>query len=291
MMVSILSHRFTLGVLSIAYAAVLFLTITARAQQVNEEPNQVPVSTQVVELAITKNVPLEKFPFEIIFENAGTRITAIMTCEDTDYRIIEFDPQNSTITKFADNKGSDLLASYKRMPSIEGNQLMVLQSVIQSRADISEDGRHLVLDFYSPDRPAKDATEIDINAMLALRLASGSRKETFTNVPIKPGPVFDLKKYELRITDVKPVAWGNTRQVVAFSVPRNIADNIASVRILNSQGKDITGSRNSMTNLLDRTVFEYLLTDRLTNATFEFEFYDNSQLIRVPLKLKTTLGL
>ncbi|QDU34158.1 hypothetical protein KS4_22200 [Poriferisphaera corsica] len=282
-------------VLSLVIVVSLPLIISAQNDDEdlgNERANPVLFEAEVVGLSVVKSTEGLGFDEVVVDGEVGTTVTAVLSVVNEGYQLIQLEPENSKLLDFRDSGGKDLIGVKKNAASEAGSMTgMLLKEVMRTKGGMSEDGRRMVLEFHGRELSMKGARGMKITALLSLKVAEGEREELFKGLPLKPGPIFDLNQYGIRVASIRPASLTGADVVVALTVPLDVSDEIAEIRFMNEAGEDITVSRTAYTALLDTTQQEFALRERPQIMEMRITFYKNPMRIIYPLVLDVSVGL
>lgn len=203
--------------------------------------------------------------------------------------IIDIDEDASTVTRFEDNAGTDLLKKpeqkgRKRMFSAAGGFGMMPQ--------IKKDGTAAIVELNGPALPAKGATTLKARGTILLVCAS-SKKRFTQEIELKVGSKVTVGPVPLEITRVGKPNWGNAAMSVTFTATQQL-DAIAGISF-SSGGATIEtrdGGHSTMrafnTVKVEKTIN---FTKKIDAATIEIDAWQDTKRIEVPFNLTIGVGL
>ena len=199
--------------------------------------------------------------------------------------LVQFDSKGSSLTKFSDEKGHDLLT---KVDAERGN------TGFDNHPKISADGKCCEVDIQTPNMPAKGSTNINIAGVVSMLVASRIKEQIQNKIPLVNGSKLALQNVDLTIDKVgKPelsdAPFGLTMR------SNSELDQIADIRFFKGDGSEIKSKRTSTsrTELLSaRTIeWDYSLAEKVETATIKVYIWTDAQKKRIPFELKVGAGL
>ncbi len=164
----------------------------------------------------------------------GTTATLLITSPSD--RIVHFDHASSTITRFTDDKGNDLLA--KPAGPATPNPEKIVQQGLALFPQISKDGKACAVEVNAPVLPAKGSTSIKLAGTLTLVCASATKEIVQKDVPVKNGSKIDAQKLALTLVQVgKPLVGDEPLSITLRS--HESLDDLADVKFFKADGTEI----------------------------------------------------
>ncbi len=189
--------------------------------------------------------------------------------------LIDVDDGASELAAFTDDRGTDLLAGDRRFG----------RTGVGRRARISSDGRAALVTISGPNQPAPEATGIRAEGVLELQRAEGTETATAHRVALERDTTFTLDGRRFTVARVQRL-FGE--RMVRFRTNMPI-DKIATLRFLDAEGNDITGSgRMRGSAMIGRSIAADADVDELT---VRIELYRGMETVSVPVELEMSIGL
>lgn len=191
--------------------------------------------------------------------------------------LLGLDEAASRLTRFADDRGTDLIPSESPFGPFE-----LLPRV-------SPDGRQLVFVIPSSRLPHARATRLSAAGTLGLRVATVSESFTAGDVPLAAGSAFSVAGFDFEIESAGKSQWGEGREVTV--VAHRDLSAIRRWALVTPEGTELE-LRPSMSMSGAGTWSQTLELDRtLERAGFRVECWQDLATVEVPFEVETGLGL
>ncbi len=214
----------------------------------------------------------------------GTKVVVLVAVDEGG--IIKLDERKSRLTKFSDDKGTDLLAAKPDKDSFSSGP-------IGSFPKYSRDRKGCVVDLQAHASPAPGAKSLLVEGTLAFSVGKDQEGIKQEKVDAKKDTVFKAGAASFRITEAGKNDFGDDPMKIALESKDGLK--IAKIRFLDAAGKEIEsrlGSHGSMSFGGDATYsWDYTLKQMQTTVTVEVTLWKKVELIQVPVKLNVSLGL
>lgn len=191
--------------------------------------------------------------------------------------IIELSSDESTLSFFQDDKGTDLMTDEP-----------VWFGPFEMMPRISEDGRNMVFVVGSNELPRHDASRLQAKGSVAVMVADETETWTADDVAIQPGTTFTVGSYEFEITETGKSDWseGWTFTIVTQT------DTAPVVRYALVKGGEELELRETMSMSGGGTWHQSLEVDQeLSAADFLIEVWSDPRTVQVPFDVSAGLGL
>lgn len=199
--------------------------------------------------------------------------------------IVGFDDDESKITLFSDDKGTDFLkakSKFSRKPYSFG------------MIEKSESGKAMMTDLKSPGIPATGAMAINIEGELKVSVASKSKLVKSEKVPLKKDAKIVVGEHTVEIQKFGKPSWGDEKLEISFKAAVDFRQ-FKRVVFYDGEGKEIEAKPGmwSSTGMFGKTTFRasYKLKEKTEDLIMGFEVWTDLEEITVPLKLKVGVGL
>jgi hypothetical protein len=166
--------------------------------------------------------------------NPGTTVTLLITTPSD--RLVHFDHQASSITKFADDKGNDLLAR-PAGPAAPTPEKIVPQGLALF-PQIAKDGKACAIEVNAPLLPAKASTAIKLAGTVTMICASATKEIVQKDVPVKNGSKITTADLELSLVRVGKPDVGDEPLSLTLRSHKNL-DDLADVKFFKADGTEI----------------------------------------------------
>jgi hypothetical protein len=268
------------------------LILIAMAQCSAGEGAPTDVTVQAAGLRIVSELPagvedkLRSFNW-----TTGTTVTLLITSPAGGF--VQFDHKNSAISKFTDDKETDLLAKPKASKAASTSGFSLFPNV-------AADGKACSVEVCGPSTPVKGATSLKLEGVLTMLCAANKKEFEQKDVPLKSGSKITADKTELMIEKVGKPEWGNEdKQREQLSVTlrshNSELDEVAEIRFFKTNGTEIEARRmgtSKMGILGAMTVdWDYILSEKADAATVKVYLWTDLQKKKVPFSLNLDVGL
>ena len=201
--------------------------------------------------------------------------------------LIAYANKATVVSKMADDKGTNLLT-----PATEGYS----RSVNVSSRQVAPDGKEAAVTVFSPGLPAKGATALTIQGVLAFRAAAQQKSVEQASVPVRIGSTITAGPLVLEVTRIgKTEAWGGQNQKMKESITlesqQDLAD-IVAIKFSDAAGNAIessdAGTMSGMSGDGERTITArtYNLAQMVDTISVTITYWADVQTITIPLDLK-----
>ena len=212
--------------------------------------------------------------------------TLVLVCRPPEGGVIGLDVNASTVAMFRDDRGNSLLGGVAKRGRAK--------SPIGNFSVVAGDGSAVRLEVEGSQLPAADATAIEVEGSLRLRLASGKASHQHDGAilavqqPISAGPIAG------KVTKVGAPEWGDAKLQVELTFPMAL-EQLAGVRFLTPEGKAIKASQSSSMRMgigaKTTTKMTFDLAEKVERATVVFDVWTDQREVDVPFAVSTGLGL
>jgi hypothetical protein len=212
--------------------------------------------------------------------------TLVLVCRPPEGGVIGLDTDASTVSVFHDDRGNSLLGGVSKRGRAK--------SSIGSFPVVAGDGSAVRFEVEGGKLPAADATAIEVEGTLRVRLASGKASHQHDGAtlavqqPISAGPIAG------KVTKVGAPEWGDAKLQVELTFPMAL-EQLAGVRFLTPEGKAIKSSQSSSMRMgigaktTSKLTFD--LAEKVERATVVFDVWTDQREVDVPFAVSTGLGL
>ena len=202
--------------------------------------------------------------------------------------LIRFDHKHSTLSKFADAKGNDLLAKPGGDPPFSGN------IGFSSFPKIAADGKSCAIEVNSPNVPAKGSARIELAGEISVLCATQTHEEVQKNVPLVNGSKVVIPDLELTLDNVGKPEFGDAALGLTLRSTQEL-DEVADVKFFKLDGTEIKSKRMGMSRmelLSTRTIeWNYNLAEKADAATIKIYRWTDAQKKKVAFSLNVEAGL
>lgn len=212
--------------------------------------------------------------------------TLVLVCRPPEGGVIGLDVNASTVAMFRDDRGNSLLGGVAKRGRAK--------SPIGNFSVVAGDGSAVRFELEGSQLPTADATAIEVEGSLRLRLASGKASHQHDGAilavqqPISAGPIAG------KVTKVGAPEWGDAKLQVELTFPMAL-EQLAGVRFLTPEGKAIKASQSSSMRMgigaktTSKLTFD--LAEKVERATVVFDVWTDQREVDVPFAVSTGLGL
>lgn len=203
--------------------------------------------------------------------------------------IIDIDREASTVTRFEDDKGTDLL---KQPEQKKEKTMFSRQSPFSMMPQVKQDGTVALVELEGPSRPVKEATRVKAQGTILLVCAKTKQRST-QELKLEVGSKVTVGPVPLEITKVGKPDWGDAALAVTFKAAQTL-DAIAGISF-SSQGTAIQTRDGGTTSMqaFNRITVEKTINfeKKVDAATIEIEAWQDMKRVEVPFDLTVGLGL
>jgi hypothetical protein len=192
--------------------------------------------------------------------------------------LIDVAKKKCALTKFVDDKGTDLL---KPKPKFG--------SPVASFPKFSADRHACLLQVRSESLPARGAKVLALEGTLVLTGAQGQDVHK-AKVKLAKGTTFQAGAVTFTVKGSGKPDWGDDPFQVSLEIKADV-DPVATLRFLDAAGQEIKSRRQSTMRGMGRIQWDYVLKQKADEATVEVSLWKGMQEVTVPMKLQFGVGL
>ena len=213
----------------------------------------------------------------------GVKLDVLVTSDEGG--IIKLDDKKSKITKFADDKGTDLLKKPKDDDSFGFGPIGPFSKV-------SKDSKAVLLSVDGKNVPAAGAKSVTLEGTLVLMVAKGKDVAKQEGVELKKGAGFKAGGVAFKIDAAGKPDFGDAPLQVTLSTKEG--SKVAGVRFLDAAGKDLDAKSagSSSMSFGDDTSYSwnYDFKQETKVATIEVSLWKGMVNVDVPVKVTVSVG-
>lgn len=202
--------------------------------------------------------------------------------------IVQVDRDASHIERLADSAGNDLLEADADEPVPADAFFAPTFAPIGPFPYIADDGSATIVELRGQSIPAADATAVELEAVLSLRVAEGADTHTIEAVALD-GDELEVGDHTIQV-GAGDGFWGNGTSV-KLTMSAEASEQIAAVRFLDAAGDDLTAQSVGTMTMMGEVEREYLIEQEVSEATLEIDVHTEIRTLEVPIELTLTLGL
>lgn len=206
----------------------------------------------------------------------GTNISVLAT--SSDWRLVALDSNESKLSKFECEKGSNLLSKKPRFSGIIG-----------AFPAFSSDAKACLIDLSSGGTPAPGATKILIEGTLAMTVGRNPEIKKGEEVAVKKGTKFEIGGIPFEVKSSGKPQWGEDPFEITLAVKKDPRP-IVGIRFLDGSGKEIKAERKGSSTSPRGGSWSYHFKEKIEGFTLEVERLTETQDVEVPLKLEVSVG-
>ncbi len=244
------------------------------------------LSVSAIGLRVVRANPLK----EKVVWPAGTTVSLIVSSTTGD--LLHFDAVDSTITKFVDDKGTDLQA---RPKDVTAEQIAL--KGFGHAPIVDKDVKTCAIEVNAPSLPVKGASQIQLQGTIAMYCAT-QKKETFLpNLPIKNGTkIAGPNKLELEIVEMNEAQRDLGRDAMCFVLrSERELDDVAEIKFYRPDGSEVKATRTSTSTLsiqgAVKVDWSYTLAERVDVGNVKLYTWSDIEKRRVKFDVTIDLGL
>jgi hypothetical protein len=226
----------------------------------------------------------EKMDFMTPFGgNHGTSVAVLIKSEKVG--IVGVDHDGSSITKYVDDKGGDLLRKSDNAFMSQG---------FDAFPKISADGKFCVLELNSTHLPSQGSSSVTVEGVAMLICGSTKKTVEVKDLALKAGSKVTADKIVLTISKSEKIDWNDSKWAVTFHTKQNL-DDVAAIQFLKADGTEIKSSQigKSGGGFGDNWSFDvtYGLAEATDVATIKVLLWTDLQKKKLPFKVTADVGL
>jgi hypothetical protein len=184
--------------------------------------------------------------------------------------LIELDDDASLLQSFGDDKGTNMGGKFGSFPQE------------------FKDGSGGIIEIASSGFAAQGATALVAEGTLAMTVSTGTKKTRVANVRLQNDAKFNFGTTPITVSDVETEG---ESQNFTLKLPRQVMTSIKDVAFLDAKGAPIEGRRTSSGYMNDAAELGFSVKTAAKTLTLEFEAWQGLKTIKVPFKVRATLGL
>jgi hypothetical protein len=235
------------------------------AQASGSQPEVVAGGVRVVRVV----APRDDFSARPFGADNGTHL-ALWIKMPAGQGLIEIDERASVLQHFGDDKGTDLGGRFESFP------------------DEFEDGTGGVFEIESTGRPAAGASALLADGTIVMTIATGTRKTRIDKVRLENGQKVTLGKVPVTVDEV-------TRQgdslTFTLKLSRDAMTGIRTVAFFDAKGQPIEGRSSGRGYMNDNAEMNFSVNTTAPIVAIEFDMWEGRRSVKVPFKVKASLGL
>lgn len=212
----------------------------------------------------------------------GTEVALLVISSEPG--LLKPDTKKCRITKFTDDKGTDLLRK------AEKPQPFAPAPGIWPFPKVSSDARACVLEVKSPRRPAGGATSLRLEGELELNVGTGRVTAKQPGVALEKGTDFTVGTATFRIQKAGKPGFGDEPLAIDLKMPAE-TEKIVKIRFLDDAGEEIESRRSATMRFGSQRTWTYSLKKAAEKCTVELTSWKELSTVKVPVAVDVALGL
>ena len=296
-----------------ALFCVAFLALAARLPggESGEEIKVAATGLRLVAPPVSQDESVRAFNWSLAEWSSGTAVALLITAPRGG--LVQFDNASSALTRFTDDKGTNLLAQLAptvaatprsaAVPAATAGEPPAVRSSGQRGADnkgiglfpkISHDGRFCAVEVNTPHLPAKGASRLRLEGAFTLLCATEKIELMQKNVPLKAESlVFLAPDLMLVIREVGKPELGAEPFGLTLRASRDL-DDVAEIRFYRADGAEIKSRRTGSSKMVlpgAVTVdWSYSLAEKADSATVKVFLWKELRKKRALFALDVDVG-
>jgi hypothetical protein len=272
----------------------VFLRLTPLlAGESGEEIKVVATGLRLVAPPVSQDESVRAFNWSLAEWSSGTAVALLITAPRGG--LVQFDSASSALTRFADDKGTDLLA--QPAPTVAatppGVQRGAGNNGIGLFPKISQDGRFCAVEVNTPNLPAKGASRLRLEGAFTLLCATEKTEHAQKDVPLKAESRILAPNLELVVREVGKPELGAEPLGLTLRASRDL-DEVAEIRFYRADGVEVKSRRTGTSKMaLPGAVtvdWSYNLADKVDSATVKVFLWKELRKKRAPFALDVDVG-
>lgn len=196
--------------------------------------------------------------------------------------IIKFDQDNSSLVKFVDNLGTNLI-----------NDKIPVGSGIGMMNEVSSDRKAVMFEINGLNLPDNKATSIMASGHVCILTATSKKPSKIDNIALKVGSKFNIADLQLEITNVGKPIWGEGVVSVTFSSKSDVSK-IANIEFYDTKGGIIKSSSegSGIQTVDDKKTYQiaYNLQRQPETLNLSIICWEDMKKLKVPFDFQVSVG-
>ncbi len=218
--------------------------------------------------------------------NAGTKVYFVLA--DKERLFTQLNKDESKLTSFVDDKGTNLLESKTKKKSRYGRR-----GGIDSWPKISKDGHSLQFSISGPGTPASGAKEILVKGKIVVELGGGEKTAEQKDVELRIGSEIKAGPAPMIISKLGK-GWGKWKFQIELETG-SAYKAIKKIAFFDEAGKEIESNKSGWSSSGSKEKKKYNLTYNLlkmvNKVTVKITYFSKLEKIAVPIDRKIGVGL
>jgi hypothetical protein len=261
-------------------AALLLTGLVLPAPAVAAEPAAAP-AVRVVGLRVSEEVKLGERAEHAISGMTATGVSLLVEVKDAS--LVQILPDQCAVKKFADDKGTDLLAAKPKFGGFVG-----------TFPKYSPDRKSCLVEVQSDALPARGAKTLTLEGTLAFSAAQGVETVKAGSVKLAKGTTFKAGDLAFTVEATGKPQWGDDPLEVTLQIAAAV-DPVSKIRFLDASGQEIPAMRTgsmSMRGFGAGTIsWTYAFKKASDAAVVEVTLWKGLREMGVPVKLEFGVGM
>ena len=284
--------------------------------QVEPQPLPLGAKLSVHSISVSKEMPRDEeeqsgFGHQVMFGGDFRERTCVtLLVQMPDHLIVALDDEASKLTRFSDDKNTDLLQKKEAAPrtgGIEGNLMGSTTNMTTMVRDMGPTpiqarmmGMHgtaqkkVLIDCSAPNRPASGTQTIALEGQIVLQCGQGTKTTEHKNIPLDGSGKFETGGITVAVKKENRPPFGGfgseMKMQIAFTSNKPL-DNIVSYEFLDAQGNEIEWQQSGWMGMGQTQTRYFNLAEEVDSLTIQLEEYEKIETITLPVSLKVGLGL
>jgi hypothetical protein len=248
---------------------------------------------RLVARAVSEDESVRAFNWSLADWAPGTAVALLVTAPKGG--LVQFAGADSTLTKFTDDKGTDLLAR----PAVEavnpqrGAMRSTGNTGLSLFPKVSKDGRFCAVEVHTPNLPAKGASRLRLEGIITMLCATEKTEHAQTGVPLRKSATITAPNLELVICEAGKPEMGDEPLGLTLRASRDL-DDVAEIRFYKPDGSEIKSRRTgtSKLGLLGALTVDwsYNLAEQVDSATVKVFLWKEMRKTKTPFQLDIDVG-
>ncbi|MCY3018907.1 MAG: hypothetical protein NTW87_07760 [Planctomycetota bacterium] len=208
--------------------------------------------------------------------------------------LVQFDANGSSLAKFADDKGTDLLAKPASDPAAaDGGKRKLVPAGFSLFPRVSQDGKFCAVELRGPALPARGASRLRLEGVIAMLCASRKAEFVQKDVALRNSSRITAANVELSICEAGKPETGVEPLGLTLRSYKELHE-VAEIRFYKPDGTEIKSRRTGTSTLgvlgALTVDWSFSLAEKVDAATVKVFLWADLQKKQVPFALDIDVG-
>ena len=266
------------------------------------EPLPMGATMEVHGISVMKKMPPPEDDNGVIYMTSVPEGTAVsLLIQVPEHSIIDLDETASKLSKFVDDKNTDLL---KRNPQTgraatgamrDMTMGFLEQSPLRTNC-ISPSKKWIILDCVAPNQPTSGTQTVALEGKIVLQCGKGTKTTEHKNISLNGKGKFDVGEIRFNVEKAKESAgvWFGQEDEWKMQISllsNKSLDSIISYTFLDAEGKEIKSKEFGWWGMGNQRTTNFSLAKEVDSVSIRVVEYETMETVTLPFSLTVGLGL